>query len=451
MNSTFLENISQPQKNQVNWWLSVGIISLIIAGLFSILIVFLRTPGIQNLFSNKDFFKTSLIIHVNLSVLVWLLSIGSIWSAVMIKASNTFFKVSPLLALIGAFLMSISIFTDGNAYLNNYIPIYHNPLFLLGLSIFFTAVILNSLMVIYFYAKYKSDDFSSFISLSLAIINLTSFIALFLTSQALSHNSHEFSLYEIYEYLFWGMGHILQFSFTQSMIAALIYLINFKQQLIKEQWGKLLLALNMCLGTGIIFWQILNNDIMHNYINLYTDHMRYFGGIAPGILIMMVGYHLVRSCLQIDKLSWHGSVLSLLLFSYGGILGYLIHGVNVVIPAHYHGSIVGVTVILMVFAIQVIKQMRFLEIPKSIFYQLYLYTIGQIIHISGLAWSGGYGALRKNPYDPLTLKAKIGMGIMGFGGLLAIIGGIMFVYIAGKMMLKKNNLMADSRNKVRLL
>ena len=52
--------------------------------------------------------------------------------------------------------------------------------------------------------------------------------------------------------------------------------------------------------------------------------------------------------------------------------------------------------------------------------------------LAGLALAGGYGVLRKTPGGDIALSAKIYMGMVGGGGLVAIIGGLMFVYICVK-------------------
>ena len=72
--------IEQQNKSAINW-LKNGIWALAFAGLYSIVLVILRTPQLSQIFTDKSAFKSSLIIHVNLSVLVWLLSITCIiWS-----------------------------------------------------------------------------------------------------------------------------------------------------------------------------------------------------------------------------------------------------------------------------------------------------------------------------------------------------------------------------------
>jgi hypothetical protein len=64
--------------------------------------------------------------------------------------------------------------------------------------------------------------------------------------------------------------------------------------------------------------------------------------------------------------------------------------------------------------------------------QPYLYGAGQLMHIVGLVWSGGYGVQRKVAGAEQVLRSSgevAGMGLMGLGGLLAIVGGLLFVVV----------------------
>ena len=76
---------------------------------------------------------------------------------------------------------------------------------------------------------------------------------------------------------------------------------------------------------------------------------------------------------------------------------------------------------------------------RMAYWQPVVYGSGQLLHISGLAWSGGYGVLRKTPggMDALSTGVKAAMGLMGLGGLIAIIGGFMFVIVVGKSVFGK--------------
>jgi len=56
-----------------------------------------------------------------------------------------------------------------------------------------------------------------------------------------------------------------------------------------------------------------------------------------------------------------------------------------------------------------------------------------LLHIIGLLWSGGYGVQRKVAGADQALHgfAQIaGMGLMGIGGLVAVVGGLMFLWVA---------------------
>src|SRR5699024_384114 len=69
--------------------------------------------------------------------------------------------------------------------------------------------------------------------------------------------------------------------------------------------------------------------------------------------------------------------------------------------------------------------------------QPWLYGGGQLLHIIGLMWSGGYGVQRKVSGSDQVLRSTgevAGMGLMGLGGLLAILGGLLFAIIVIRSM-----------------
>ncbi len=71
-------------------------------------------------------------------------------------------------------------------------------------------------------------------------------------------------------------------------------------------------------------------------------------------------------------------------------------------------------------------------------WQPIFYGVGQLIHIFGLAWSGGYGVQRKTAGAAQgldTMEKVIGMRIVGVGAGIAIIGGIIFLIIVFKSMM----------------
>jgi heme/copper-type cytochrome/quinol oxidase subunit 1 len=126
-------------------------------------------------------------------------------------------------------------------------------------------------------------------------------------------------------------------------------------------------------------------------------------------------------------------VSSMLLFAAGGVIGMLISGNNVKIPAHYHGCIVGVTLALMGLVYHLLPRLGYgAPQGRMAVLQPVVYGAGQLMHIVGLVWSGGYGVQRKVAGAEQVLRSSgeiAGMGLMGLGGLLAIVGGLLFVVV----------------------
>jgi heme/copper-type cytochrome/quinol oxidase subunit 1 len=129
---------------------------------------------------------------------------------------------------------------------------------------------------------------------------------------------------------------------------------------------------------------------------------------------------------------------SIVLFGAGGVIGALISGSNVRIPAHYHGCIVGVTLALMGLVYLLLPRLGY-RAPSGRLacWQPLLYGAGQLLHIIGLVWSGGYGVQRKVAGAEQVLRSAsevAGMGLMGLGGLIAVIGGLLFVVVVAQAM-----------------
>ncbi len=62
-------------------WLGLALLAIIASGVFSVLLVAARTPFLAPLFPVADFFHVALVVHVDLSVLVWFVACaGLLWT-----------------------------------------------------------------------------------------------------------------------------------------------------------------------------------------------------------------------------------------------------------------------------------------------------------------------------------------------------------------------------------
>lgn len=440
-----LENsiIDQLSHNKLAiYWLRNGVISLALAGVYSIILVMLRTPMLVNLFPNTEIFKSALVIHVNLSILVWLISVTAcIWSYNLQPTSSSIAYV--ILAFFGTALIALSPLCGQNfPVMNNYIPMLENIIFILGISLFGVSVLLFSANVILIGMKdLKNQKLINFTILSTAIMLVLVWICFILSycqlQQVIKLVSVDIEFY--YELLFWSGGHLLQFLYTQIMILVMTMLFHawIGKELRFNKLYLILLYLNFVISIATI-WGHLSYDIIDaEFKEYYTKQMKYGGGIAPVLSLIIMFYELVSNSHKIAVNSFVKAsiICSSILFLSGGLIGMLITGMNVTIPAHYHGSVVGVSVAFMGFSFLLYDNKQKKNSYSSA--AIITLTTGQMLHIIALLFAGGYGVMRKAPEVEMTISSKLLMGVMGGGGLIAIIGGLMFVVICGRKMLFK--------------
>jgi hypothetical protein len=236
--------------------------------------------------------------------------------------------------------------------------------------------------------------------------------------------------------LFWGGGHVVQFAYTQLMIAAWLVLAGAvgasPRVPPRVQGGLVLFGILPLLAVPVIYAQYPVDTAETRLA--FTRLMQWGNGLAaiPVGLLVVAGLARRRGGLGIDQRPLHRSLtMSLLLFAVGGAIGWAISGVNTIIPAHYHGSIVGVTLALMGLTYHLLPRLGLgTPPPRLAALQPLVYAAGQLLHVGGLAASGAMGIQRKTAGAAQgldTLGAKAAMGVMGLGGLLAVIGGILFV------------------------
>ena len=426
-------------------WLWLGVMALIGSGLLAVLLVLSRTPGIQDVFPLKDLFRAALVVHVDLSVAVWFMAFAAvIWSAVG-SASLTWLGWSGFgLAALGTALMTVSPFFPGaEPMLNNYIPVLKQPLFFTSIWIFAAGLSLTVLRALV--TTWPQRPLAEPLLLGAFLGAVAALLALgaFYISWALVPWVEGMIYYEV---LFWGGGHALQFQHALLMVVAWLW--------IAAQLGRplpvsaralsvlfLVAALPLLAVPAIYLWVPVGSlPHMELFAKLMLWGHPYMG---PLILLGALSLWRLRGLpTNPDSPARSALLVSFILFALGGVLGYLIEGVNVVIPAHYHGSTVGVTLAFMGLAYVLLPKLGFDRAAgRMAIWQPHVYGTGQLLHVLGLAWSGGYGVQRKVAgADQLltTLPQKIGMGMMGLGGLIAVIGGLMFVLVCLKAMSRRS-------------
>ena len=138
-NQFTLPAVDSNARKLTTGWLLLGFAALVIGGLYTILIVLSRTPFFQEIIPWVDFFRTALVVHVNLTVLVWFLAFAGVFWSYTSSARCLVCAAGSALALasLGTAIIVISPFTgESHPLMNNYVPVLQNTVFLVGLGVF---------------------------------------------------------------------------------------------------------------------------------------------------------------------------------------------------------------------------------------------------------------------------------------------------------------------------
>ncbi|GMU44799.1 MAG: cytochrome c oxidase subunit I [Xanthomonadales bacterium PRO6] len=427
-------------------WLWLGLLALIGSGVYSLLLVLARTPGVNAWLPVADFFRVALVVHVDLSVLVWFVALaGLLWTLAGRALALPLLRAAIALCGAGALGMLLAPWSgSATPVMANYIPVLDGPVFLGGLLLFglgACALVAQALWAAPRIGPVVDGAGALHFGLNAAAVSAAVALGAFFASWWLTPRVADARTF--YELLFWGGGHALQFAWTLLMLVGWLWLaaaIGARVPL-SPRVALLLFALALAavFATPVAYLAHPVESVEHRA--LHTWAMRIGGGLAIAPVALAVVQALLRRRAASDAIQapLHAALLSsMLLFAAGGVIGVFIAGSNVRIPAHYHGCIVGVTLALMGLVYLLLPRLGW-RAPQGALarWQPWVYGIGQLLHIVGLVWSGGYGVQRKIAGTEQVLRSGAevaGMGVMGLGGLLAIIGGLLFVLVVWRSM-----------------
>lgn len=435
---------SDASRKLASGWLLLGIASLVGAGLFAILLVLSRTPFVQDIFPWVDFFHTALVVHVDLSVLLWFMAFaGVLWS---LNSSSRFIGIGWLalaLAAVGATVIVLSPFIAvGKPLMSNYVPVIKSTFFFTGLLTFAAGVavlVLRSLVALPPAALWRGGEGS--IRLGFYAASISTIFALISFGWSYDIIPDIFDSTQYYDLLFWGGGHILQFSYSLLMLAGWLWLANAcgaKIPLTPRVTSALLvLGVLPVFYAPVIYLTFVGN--MGDYMEKFTQLMKIGGAFAPVPLGLAVLYGIgaVRSAPE-TRPQRAALISSIILFAIGGGISLMIGDSNTIITAHYHGTGGAISLAFMGLTIHLLPRLGY-RTPNLKWATLmsYIYGAGQLLHIIGLLWSGGYGVQRKVAGAAQGLHGfaqTAGMGLMGLGGLVAVVGGVTFLVVVFRAM-----------------
>ncbi len=439
-------HLSRKGQARLYAWLGLAVASLVGAGLFAALVALGRTPGIQDLLPAGDYFRWALVGHVNLAVVIWFLAFqGALWTLADGGQRATPAWVGFGAAAAGAATLVLPAFMGwGQPILSNYVPVLTHRAFGAGLLLFAAGIGLAAAHTVRTVLVRPRPW--SLLATGGAVTAGLVLIALLCFALAVARLPVDAPPSVAFEKLAWGGGHVLQFANTAGMVLTWLLLARLTlgadglPRILDDRRAKRLLAAYLAIALPAPFFYISEAPE-----GLFTLLMAVGLGPVTGtvglILLWAVAARLrggrgaKEGALPDASLSrdpgFSGLVFSIGLFGLGGALALGIRGSNVVIPAHYHAVIGAVTVAFMGLAYHLLPLVgRAIWSERLARVQPSLYGFGQTLFVLGLFWAGSHGVPRKTfgaaqgLHDPSQIA---GMGLMGLGGLVAILGGIAFI------------------------
>jgi cytochrome c oxidase subunit I len=331
--------------------------------------------------------------------------------------------------------------------LSNYIPMLDHPLFVAGLILYAVGVglaLLEGRLLAGEEAEWGRVPVPGPARPGLRAAALALLVALLTFAASWLGTPRELDTEVYYEVLFWGGGHVLQFASVAAMVAVWLMLLTpvlgqppVSRGMAAVLFGLLLLPV---LGAPLL---ALHGPITATYRFGFTMLMQWgiFPAVSVFLLLCLRGLWRAR---QEGRLAagWYreGRVLgffaSAALTVLGFMLGALIRGATTMVPAHYHASIGAVTAAFMAITYVLLEPLG-MPIPSPRLarvsaWQPVLFGVGQAVFAIGFGLAGAHGMGRKAygaEQAARSLPQTVGLAVMGLGGLIAVCGGLIFLWI----------------------
>lgn len=402
-------------------WFSLAVTALGLSALFAVILVVARTPFLGQW---AGLFKTALVLHVDLAVLVWFLAMAAaIWILSAAVQSRIAWLALALTALGAAAMVAAGFSQQARPVLANYVPLLDHDLFMAGLATFALGIGIAAATGVAGWRRQSrtaTDLAAGTAVLALAVAAVV--LAIGLMAPAATTGGLGLSIDD----RLWGVGHSLQFVHVLLLMgawsalgeAALATLPRLRRALPWLILGAALPALGGALlammhGAGTL-----------EYRGGFTTLMRWGTWPAPILFAAGLAWGLVRvgqtRRLDTEEL---GLALSLFLFAAGCLLGANIHGESLAVPAHYHGTVGAITLAYMLWlrrlgnGLGVAPPARARRLPL-------IYGLGIVFLVAGLAVAGELGVPRKAAHVDLGVDSAAyfaAMGAAGLGGFLALV------------------------------
>jgi len=453
----FAGKLTPQLQYELKGWVLLALAALALAGVLALVLALSRVPGADMAFPfiDQNFFRRVLVVHVTFAFVVWYLGVqGAITVLVTARLEpeegrTTFGRALVGRAgLFGAVLSFVLLLIPvlGNRGIpspNNYVPMLLHPIYYAGLMCLALSL---ALPIVRFLARIVRLKGVEATTLGVACAGAIYLLALVCVPVAWLSRPASLVGEDLSDYMMWGVGHVLQLANT-ALLLCVAYLLSRvtlgETPLPARLFKAMLLLLVAGAAAGPLFYVTFDGGDPTQRL-MFTALYRFVLPLPAAVVCISVIALLIRRRhdLWVGAPEARGLAAALALFAYGGLIGFFESSVDTRTPAHYHAELIAVTLAFMTayFAVFLPLLGRRTE-RRRLRTAMYL-TLGggQFLHSTGLFIAGALGVARKTAGAAQGLDSSdkvFAMSLMGVGGIVAVVGGIIFIALAGKLLLAK--------------
>ncbi|MDP2689874.1 MAG: cbb3-type cytochrome c oxidase subunit I, partial [Deltaproteobacteria bacterium] len=459
--------------------------TLAVGGLFALLVALTRWPSVHLL--PLEYYYRFLTLHGIDALLAWIIffEMALVYFTSAILLGTRVYGVwagwlaFALMLIGGALINAIVLLGKADVMFTSYVPLRGDPVYYLGVILFAVGALIGFIHFFVNIALSKRDGgykrslpLGSFGLAAASIIGILTlahgagiFIPTFLWSAGLIPNVDP----SAYRLVFWGLGHASQQVNVCAMVAVWYMTTAFtvgskpvNEKLSRTAFVLYILFINLASEHHLLVDPVFSS--WHKIVNTsYMMHLAVLASmihafaIPASVEVALRKQGFTRSLFEwLKKAPWGNpafgaTAMSILLFGFlGGITGVIfgteqfsiIRHNTWAITGHFHGTVVaGTTTAFMGFTYILLTHVFNRQIIWKGFAQLqpYLYSVGVAILSIGMMAAGTFGVPRRH-YDitfsgapfSFTFDPAIDMfmSMMGVGGVLAVLGGVLYILIA---------------------
>ncbi len=404
-------------------WMELGTAALGTAAVLALVVVALKLSSVWGPAVAPDLMARALVMHVNLSALVWCIASGcAAWCASATGLQRVAARLGWMFAVAGTAAMALIAATGaGRPVMSNFVPVIDSPVFLAGLACLALGAVMVTVPAILRARRAAPNAVYRFALMPAALASVSFAISFAAVPDAPPRH--------YFEWLFWGPGHLLQFTYCLLMMAAWTQLARAAGAGIDVD-SKAVRACFVAAAAPAVCALLIHAVYPPHSAEFRAEFTRLMALASwPGaaaLAALLLGRRVLRNGPRWSSPASVSLAVSMVLFFSGLMLGAISQPDTLSIPAHYHGTLAAITVAWMgISGMSADAGSPSAAVVRLRRLQLWCYGGGTAVFMAGLYGSGAAKAIRKAPFA--GDEPAFCLVLLAAGAVVAIGATVLFV------------------------